>query len=143
MYNVLIIGYGVVGKNLNKDIQKLNPDIYDKYNKKWNKLTQSKRVDGYDIAFICVDTPFIENDVCDYSEIINAINENNRYMKKDGIFVIKSTILPKYAEKIIESTNSNIVFSPEYYGNTQHNDNRFNFTILGFHPIELSPCILY
>jgi homoserine dehydrogenase len=27
----LIIGYGVVGKNLSREIQQLEPDIYDKY----------------------------------------------------------------------------------------------------------------
>ena len=29
--NVLIIGYGVVGSNLAKELSPLNPEIYDKY----------------------------------------------------------------------------------------------------------------
>ena len=54
--NILIVGYGVVGKNLTNEIIKLKPDIFDKYKKEFN----SKRKIKYDIAFICVDTPLIK-----------------------------------------------------------------------------------
>lgn len=130
MYNILIIGYGVVGKKFKKDIESLCPDIYDKYNNKYNNMSENKIKEGYDIAFICVDTPNKNGLLCDYTEIINAINENLKFMKKDGIFVIKSTVLPKQTE-LINAINENIVFSPEFYGNTQHNDIYFDFTILG------------
>ena len=128
MYNILIIGYGVVGKNLEKELEKLSPDILDKYKPEANRLSHSH----YDIAFICVNTPFSKENHCDYSEVVNAINENKDRMKEEGIFVIKSTILPGTTDKIKEETNQKVIFSPEYYGETQHNKNyNFDFTILG------------
>ena len=47
--NVLIIGCGVVGKNLFKELYNLRPDVYDKY----NGLYDTKRDIKYDVAFIC------------------------------------------------------------------------------------------
>lgn len=128
MYDILIIGYGVVGQNLEKELERLSPDIVDKYKVESNKIRKSE----YDIAFICVNTPFIEENPCDCSEVVNAINENKDKMKDDGVFVIKSTMLPGTTEKIKKETNANIICSPEYYGSTQHNNNYdFDFTILG------------
>ena len=122
MKNVLIVGYGVVGHNLAKDLEKLQPDIYDKY-----KTCKGKRDIKYDFAFICVDTPFNEKGDCDITEVCNAIRENDA-----DVYVIKSTILPGTTEKIIEETGKNVIFSPEYYGGTQHCNNfDFDFTILG------------
>lgn len=120
--NVLIVGYGVVGNNLSKEIEKLNPDIYDKY-KNVDTRTRKK----YDIAFICVDTPISEGQLCDTTQVVNAIEENEA-----DYYVIKSTVLPHTTEQLIERTGKNIIFSPEYYGATQHCNNfEFDFTILG------------
>lgn len=121
MKNILIIGYGVVGHNLAKDIEKLQPDVYDiKY--------EDKRKPHYDFAFICVDTPYIdENNVCDLTQVKAALNDNNA-----DIYIIKSTILPGSVEELKKETGKRIIFSPEYYGGTQHCNNfNFNFTILG------------
>ena len=120
--NILIIGYGVVGNNLAKEIEKLKPEVYDKY-----KDTDTRTHSSYDIAFVCVDTPINEKHLCDTTEVVNAINENDA-----DIYVIKSTILPHTTEQLIEKTGKQIVFSPEYYGGTQHCNNfEFDFTILG------------
>ena len=81
--DVLIVGFGVVGNNLSKEIEKLNPEIYDKYK---NKDTRTK--EEYDIAFICVDTPISDDCLCDLTEVKKAIEENTA-----EIYVIKSTIL--------------------------------------------------
>lgn len=122
--NILIIGYGVVGHNLYEDLKKLCPDIYDKYKVEHN----TKKSDiKYDFAFVCVDTPFNEIGDCDITEVVNAINENDA-----SIYIMKSTVLPGTTEKIARQTNKNVIFSPEYYGGTQHCNNfDFNFTILG------------
>ena len=120
--DILIVGFGVVGNNLSKEIEKLNPEIYDKYK---NKDTRTK--EEYDIAFICVDTPISDDCLCDLTEVKKAIEENTA-----EIYVIKSTILPHTTEKLIEQTGKRIIFSPEYYGATQHCNNfEFGFTILG------------
>lgn len=123
MLNTLIVGYGVVGHNLCQEITKLSPDIYDKYKTEYNTKKDIK----YDFCFICVDTPYKENDVCDISQIENALQENEA-----EIYIIKSTILPNTTEKLKQKYNKRIIFSPEYYGGTQHCNNfEFNFTILG------------
>lgn len=124
MKSVLIVGYGVVGHNLAKEIEKLNPDIYDKYKTEYN----TKRSIKYDFCFICVDTPYINSDnVCDTSQLELALQENDA-----DIYVIKSTVLPSTTAKLIKKYNKRIVFSPESYGGTQHCNNfKFDFTILG------------
>ena len=120
---ILIIGYGVVGHNLYNELQSLNPDVYDKYTRMISGNAEAK----HDIAFICVDTPYTEDNPCDITEVRNALMENNA-----ELFVIKSTILPGTTEQLRRETGKHIVFSPEYYGGTQHCNNfKFNFTILG------------
>lgn len=126
MKSVLIVGYGVVGRNFAKEISALHPDIYDKFKTEFNTKKDKK----YDFAFICVDTPYVsEENPCDISQIINAIKENEAEN-----YVIKSTILPGFLESIIEKFNfeKRIIVSPEFYGGTQHCNNfNFPFTILG------------
>ena len=120
-HNALIIGYGVVGQNLFKELHQLKPVIYDKY--KYIGLNDGH----YHIAFICVDTPKRENIDCDITEVYNAIQENDA-----DVYVIKSTVLPGVTEGLKSMTGKRIVFSPEYYGGTQHcNNYNFDFTILG------------
>ena len=119
---VLIVGCGVVGSNLKDELRDLYPDVYDKY-----KMLNTKGKHKYKVAFICVDTPATEGEPCDISEVRNAVIENDA-----EIYVIKSTVLPGTTERIAEETKKRIVFSPEYYGGTQHCNNfDFDFTILG------------
>jgi len=122
--NILIVGYGVVGHNLHEELLKLNPAIFDKFKVGYNtKVTGVK----YDIAFICVDTPLTEDFDLNIKEVKNAIKENEA-----GLYVIKSTCPIGTVDKLKEETGKRIVFSPEYYGGTQHCNNfKFDFTILG------------
>ena len=121
--NTLIVGYGVVGHNLDRDLSVLRCDIYDKYKTAYN----TKRKVKYDYCFICVDTPHSDENICDISQIENALQENEA-----EIYIIKSTILPGTTEKLKDQYKKRIVFSPEYYGGTQHCNNfTFDFTILG------------
>ena len=123
MKSVLIVGYGVVGKNLHDELKILEPDIYDKYKIEFNTKQNKK----YDFCFVCVDTPYFKDCICDISEIENVIENNEA-----SIYIIKSTVLPTTTEKLSHKFNKHIVFSPEYYGGTQHCNNfDFNFTILG------------
>lgn len=124
MKNVLIIGYGVVGTNLSKEISVLNPDIVDKYKP---ELTTKEIGKHYDIAFICVDTPYVrKGNSCDTKEVLNCIMENPA-----DIYVIKSTC-PVGTVDSLTQRGIRVVFSPEYYGGTQHcNNYDYNFTIIG------------
>lgn len=119
----LIIGYGVVGHNLAEEIKKLQPDIVDKY-----KDGVPKKSEGYyDIGFICVNTPLMDNGFLDCSEVRNTIYENDC-----DLYVIKSTVPVGTTSFLARESQKRIVFSPEYYGATQHCNNfDFPFTILG------------
>ena len=123
MNNILIIGYGIVGHNLHKELINQQIDIYDKYKTESNTRKNIK----YDFAFICVDTPYSKENLCDITEVRNAIQENDA-----NIYIIKSAILPGTQEQLNKELNKHIVISPEYYGGTQHCNNfTFDFTILG------------
>ena len=129
--SILVIGVGTVGTNV---ARRLLPEsstvendisifVYDKY-----KETFAEKEDKhYDLAFICVDTPYTDDNSCDITEVRNALIENDA-----ELFVIKSTVLPGTTERLRKETGKHIVFSPEYYGSTQHCNNfKFDFTILG------------
>ena len=83
--------------------------------------------DRYDFAFICIDTKKMDTLEAPIDDLVSAINENDA-----DIYILKSTVLPGSTERLKEITGKRIVFSPEYYGGTQHCNNfDFNFTILG------------
>lgn len=109
--DILIVGYGNIGKHMYKEFEKFHPDIYDPniagYNSKKNKK--------YKFAFICVPTDKRENGECDTSIVEQAVKETN-----SDIIVIKSTIPPGTTERLIKDSGQQIVFSPENYGVTQH-----------------------
>ena len=119
--NILIVGCGVVGNNLANEIKKLEPETYDKY-----KNIDTRTKDHYDVAFVCVDTPISDDNLCDTTEVVNAIENHNA-----DIYVIKSTVLPHTTEKLVKETGKQIIFSPEYYGATQFANAGGDFVILG------------
>ena len=124
--SVLIIGFGVVGHNLYKELWTndgpLNVNIYDKY-----KGLNNRGLNHYDLAFICVDTPLTEDGALDITEVANALKENDA-----EVFVIKSTCPVGTVNHLKSEYKKRIIYSPEYYGATRHcNDYNFDFTILG------------
>ena len=118
--SVLIIGVGTVGGNLSRELAALQPQLYDKY----KGIDTRQGGAHYDVAFVCVDTPGVD---CDITEVRAAIMEHDA-----DVFVIKSTVLPGTTERLAKETGKAVIFSPEYYGGTQHCNNfSFPFTILG------------
>ena len=123
MSDVLMIGYGVVGKNLQKELFALNPDIYDKYCPQYNRLSRNR----YDLAFVCVPAPYDkERGARDLTEVKAAIAEHDA-----DLYIIKSALLPGTTEILCQETGKHIIYSPEYRGATVHNNFQFDFTILG------------
>ena len=117
------MGYGTVGRNLENELRSLDPDIYDINLIMFN----TKRNIKYDFAFICVDTPLQEDYKLNTDAVRSAIIDND-----SEIYIIKSTCPLGTVEKLKEETGKRIIFSPEYYGGTQHCNNfSFDFTILG------------
>ena len=124
MEEVLIVGIGNIGSRLYREYERLSPDRYDP-----NKGINEKREGRYDFAFIATDTPKMEDGSCDLSQVRQAITETDA-----EIFVLRSTVPPKTTERLRLETGKRIVFSPEFYGTTQHSDENtfdFSFTILG------------
>ena len=102
MKSVLIVGYGVVGHNLAKELKKLKPDIYDKVKTEYN----TKRDIKYDFCFICVDTPYVNEEVpCDRTDVYDAIRENDA-----DIYIIKSTVLPKTTKMLNKQCKKGGIF---------------------------------
>lgn len=121
MSRVLVVGCGNVGSRLYDEIKALNPDRYDPYKGLFEKSGR------YDLAFVCVDTPLNEKGLLDASAVETAVFETD-----SEIIVIKSTVPVGFTHDLSERTGRRIVFSPEYYGTTQHaNDFNYSFTVLG------------
>lgn len=124
MKKVLIVGVGNIGSRLYKEYSKVKPDRYDP-GKGYNEKKDGK----YDFAFIATDTPMKDDGSCDLSQVKTALNETDA-----EVYIIRSTVVPKTTESLRKETGKRIVFSPEFYGTTQHCDENtfdFSFTILG------------
>ena len=120
--SLLIVGMGNVGHNLFHELRSLKPEYFDPY-----KRMIYMHQEYHDFAFICVDTPMLEDGTADMSQVEGAIADHEA-----GIYVIKSTVPPMATDRLIKATGKRIVFCPEYYGATQHCNNfEFPFTILG------------
>lgn len=122
MSDAIIIGLGNVGKNLSAELAALNPDAYDPFK------GIDTRDGSYKVAFISVDTPYIDEATpCDTSAVLDALEE-----AEADVYVIKSTVPVGFTEQVAKDTGKRVVFSPEYYGTTQHANNfNMGFTILG------------
>ncbi len=119
---ILIIGYGVVGKNMHKIFP--DADIVDPG--KCLNLANIPRV--YDVGFICVPTEMLPDGSADLSVVNQAIGEQE---KNCHVLCIKSAVTPGFTQKHIDA-GTEIVVSPEYFGATQHaNAVDYDFVILG------------
>ncbi len=102
-----IVGYGHVGsamKNLFK-----NAEVYDKY----KRIGSKSKINACDVAFVCVPTPQNEDGSCDTS----IVDEVLSWLETD-LIILRSTVPIGYTEEKDRKSNSDIVFQPEYYGET-------------------------
>jgi UDPglucose 6-dehydrogenase len=129
-----IIGYGHVGKAQHK----LFPDAYI-YDEPLQKGEREK-VNECDIAFVCVPTPMKE----DKSADISIVEEVVGWLKVPTI-VILSTIPPRTTDMLGHIHEKDIVFQPEYIGETVDHpllDKKTrNFIILGGEDYNTKPVI--
>ena len=121
-YKILICGYGNIGKHIEKEFQHPNIeiDIFDLYKSEYNII---KDAIYYDFIFICVPTEKNLNGSVNILEVTNSIN---KFQKRGTTIVIKSTIPVRTAKRVC---HHNIVFSPEFYGTTQHSFEQPDFLI--------------
>ena len=86
-----------------------------------------------DFAFICVPTPMDENGGCDTSIVEASVKR-----VQAGTIVIESTISPGTTERLEQETGKDILFTPEYFGETKNHPlnslNSRDFFIIGGRP---------
>lgn len=102
-----IVGYGNIGQALNKLFN--NAVIYDEP----KHIGGRDEINTCDVAFVCVPTPMAEDGSCDTSiveEVIAWLNVK--------VIIIRSTVKIGFTEKMIQKYQKEIVFQPEYFGNT-------------------------
>ena len=93
--STLIVGYGITGKNLHREIAALNPDICDIDSAKIPPEHQGRNYSKYDAIFVCVDTPYVSREKrCDITAVEKVIDTHKEELAAGGVFVIKSTIPP-------------------------------------------------
>lgn len=126
--DILICGYGNIGRKTYKELEGLNElghniYIYDIN----NPYTFDNLECHYDFAFICVSTDMLPDGSCDTSNVYDCVGKVDA-----DIIIIKSTIPPGTSFDIQQKfLNKAIVFSPEFYGTTIHAPTTLNFLILG------------
>lgn len=104
-----IMGVGMVGGALKKYFEKIGitPFVYDK----GLALGSVEDVNNADMIFVCVPTPFDENNGFDLSYVKEACNN----IKGEKIIVIKSTVIPGTTEKLQkEYPQHKFLFNPEF-----------------------------
>jgi UDPglucose 6-dehydrogenase len=103
--NAAIIGGGVVGKATANSL-KINY-IYDEIEERSNIKKESLK--DYQYIFICVPTPS-DNKGCDISIVERSISENLNGQN----FIIRSTVAPGTADRLMKKYNCNIINNPEF-----------------------------
>lgn len=143
MLKILLCGFGNIGKKLFETdyypiAKKLNASltVYDpKINSKGYeyytdiaKFTDNEKKilkDKFDFAFLCLPTETVDHK-CDCSIVKSMIEKLSSNV---NLIIIKSTVYVGFTKEI-NKYQSNVIFSPEFKGTTQHMSNE-NFLILG------------
>lgn len=111
-----IVGLGVVGRALYRminDARSHTMVIYDKYLDSYRSPEQLCALNGCDLVFVAVPTPFdAAQNTCDVSIVTQTIS------MVSAPLCIKSTIPPGTTNRLRASTGKKIGFSPEYLGET-------------------------
>ncbi len=102
-----IVGYGHVGKAMHELFT--NAVIYDKF----LNIGSCEEINTCDVAFVCVPTPRLSDGKCDTSiveEVVSWLNVNT--------IILRSTVEIGFTDYLMNKYKKEIVFQPEYYGET-------------------------
>ena len=128
--SVKIVGFGWVGKAM----KTLFPEamVHD-------PLLDYEANEKADVAFICVPTPLL-NGKLDCSIVEQAIKES-----QEDLIIVRSTVNPGFCDEMSLKYSKNIVFQPEYLGETTNHpltDQKARpFLILGGSPANIRKVI--
>lgn len=136
----LLIGYGWVGQFVGKYFTEA---LWTDENGQLRKVSDDSESindkggfdEVFDLAFIGVPTPMLDDGYCDIS-YVEAVVE--KWKDRVSLFIIRSTVTPGTTEYLSEKYNVDIIFQPEYVGETIGHPNteprRDPFIILGGKP---------
>lgn len=110
MLNVGIIGYGFVGKSMEKVFEH-NAEFFI-VDPKYTKLQIKDLVEKTKLIFVCLPAPTGENNIVDYSLISNVFTELSA-LEYSGIVVVKSTLPPDAVENL-SIYGLRYIYSPEF-----------------------------
>ena len=102
-----IVGYGHVGRAMHRLFKEA--EIYDKY----LGIGNMEDINKCDTVFVCVPTPQRKDGGCDTGAVEEVIG-----WLQVGLIILRSTVYVGFTDKMIEKYNKEIVFQPEYYGET-------------------------
>ena len=109
---IAIIGYGHVGKAMHHLFP--NALLYDVIKNDDIKWATKDEVNKCDVAFICVPTPMNkENGSCDTHIVKEVIS-----WCTCPLLIIRSTVPVGFTKAMVAKYHKQIVFQPEYYGET-------------------------
>lgn len=110
--NIGIVGLGYVG-NLVRNFFDGRHNVYC-YDPKY-KCHTMEDINKCDIAYVCVPTEPREDGSCDTTLVERVVK-----LLETPIIVIKSTVEPGTTQRLREQTGKNLVFCPEYAGESSY-----------------------
>lgn len=102
-----IVGYGHVGEAMHGLFK--DAIIYDKF----KNLGTREEINDCDTVFVCVPTPQAKDGHCDTS-IVEEVLE----WVDVPLIILRSTVYVGFTDKMMKKYKKEIVFQPEYYGET-------------------------
>jgi UDPglucose 6-dehydrogenase len=145
MYNITIIGFGIVGKSIGftLDKNKVTYKYYDILNKELNltNIIKQNNENESSFYFLCLPTNTLSNGNLDLKSMHETCELLNKNVTNNSYVIIKSTILPSTTSTFIESyKNIYILFSPEFLREENSNMDMYfsKFILLGY---DLDHCI--
>jgi UDPglucose 6-dehydrogenase len=150
-----IVGFGYVGKAMHRffsghyELAAFDPYLRElkkigHVDKIFHKLYTKEDINNCDVAIICVPTPAKEDGSCD----ISAVEECVSWIESP-LIIIKSTVPVRTTDYLKLRYKKNIVFSPEYCGESSywtpykfHTDiKQTPFFIFGGSTVHTSQCV--
>ncbi|MDP9051402.1 MAG: hypothetical protein M3O31_11895 [Acidobacteriota bacterium] len=118
-----IVGHGFVGKHLEQMFVSSGQRVivFDKYDPKLCGRSVQSKINDCDLVFVAVPTPGKEDGACDTS----AVEEVVAWVQPP--MCLKSTVVPGTTDRLIRTYNKQLVFSPEYVGETPFHNSKHSF----------------
>lgn len=122
---MLIVGHGFVGKAVDYGFN--HPNLFKTIvDPKYNNSIASIAIDDYNIAFVCVPTPYGKDGSIDDSILCDVIES----LGTNIIIVVKSTVVPSFFDKFPDHS---IIYNPEFLTEKSANEDfiRPDFHVFG------------